>query len=55
MKRIYLKPEMTVQLVKNNLKLLAGSSTPPNDIKDYADWMGARKFNDSWDDDWEEE
>ena len=36
--------------------LLQASGTPPNEIPDYDDWLGARKFSGTWEeeDDMEE-
>ena len=45
MKRIYQKPEIKVEFVQHNLKLLQASCTPPNEIKDYDDWFGAPEFD----------
>ncbi len=53
MKRIYQKPEMKVVLMQHKTQLLSGSpydATPPNEIPDYDDWLGARSFNGGWDD-----
>ena len=53
MKRIYQKPEMKVVLMQHMTQLLSASpvrSTPPEEIPDYDDWMGARKHKGVWDD-----
>ena len=58
MKRIYQKPEMKVVLLRHKTNLLISSpydATPPNEIHDYDDWFGSRRFKGGWDDDWEEE
>ena len=54
-KRKYIKPSFTVEKLHYMTCLLQASGTPPNEIPDYDDWFGSRRFNGGWDDDWEEE
>ena len=58
-KRAYKKPTCRVVVLRHKTNLLISSpydATPPNEIPDYDDWMGARRKN-VWDneDDWEDE
>jgi len=39
MKKDYIKPTCETVLMENETCLLRGSSTPPNEIRDYDDWM----------------
>ena len=55
-KRAYEKPTCRVVVLQHKANILVNSpydATTPNEIPDYDDWMGARRFN--GDDDWEEE
>ena len=54
-KRAYKKPSMRVVELQHRTCLLQASETPPNEIPDYDDWLGARGLNDADDwDDWDE-
>jgi len=54
-KQDYKKPFIKVALVAYETSLLQESQTPPSEIPDYDDWLGARQHNGVWDeDDWEE-
>ena len=55
MKKKYMKPSFRVVELQHRTCLLQASGTPPNEIPDYDDWFGSRRFNGGWDDDWEEE
>lgn len=56
MKKEYKYPSMEVLNVDvMNHLLQASDSTPPNEIPDYDDWLGARKFSGSWEEEEEEE
>ena len=57
MKRIYQKPEINEVVLDATVQLLSGSNTPPNEIPDYDDWLGARESDDDWDDEdvWDED
>ncbi len=58
MKKKYMKPSFRVVELQHRTCLLSGShydATPPNEIHDYDDWFGSRRFKGGWDDDWEEE
>ena len=48
-KRAYKKPSMRVVELQHRTCLLQASGTPPNEIPDYDDWLGSRRYND-WDD-----
>lgn len=60
MKKIaYEKPSMRIVELQHKCQLLAGSytdpePTPPNEIPDYDDWLGARQNKDMWEDDEED-
>ena len=59
-KRAYEKPTCRVVVLRHKTNLLISSpydATPPNEIPDYDDWMGARRNKNVWDneDDWEDE
>ena len=59
-KRAYEKPTCRVVVLQHKANILVGSpydATPPNEIPDYDDWMGARRNKNVWDneDDWEDE
>ena len=57
-KRAYEKPKMNEVFLDGMVQLLLGSNTrntPPEEIPDYDDWMGARKRNSVWDNEDEEE
>ncbi|WP_143010102.1 hypothetical protein [Prevotella communis] len=43
-KRAYKKPSMRVVELQHRTCLLQASGTPPNEIPDYDDWLGAREF-----------
>ncbi|MCR5159670.1 MAG: hypothetical protein K6D37_11180 [Prevotella sp.] len=51
-KKAYEKPSMRVVKLHHKTCLLQVSQTPPNEIPDYDDWLGARRSNgeDDWDD-----
>ena len=55
MKKKYMKPSFRVVELQHRTCLLQASGTPPNEIPDYDDWFGSRRFKGGWDDDWEEE
>ena len=44
-KRAYEKPSMTVVELQHRACLLQSSGTPPEEIHDYDDWMGAPEFD----------
>ena len=44
---------MKVYKLQHKANILVGSpydATPPNEIPDYDDWLGARQHKDMWDD-----
>ena len=50
MKKKYMKPSFRVVELQHKCQLLAGSytdpePTPPNEIPDYDDWLGAPEFD----------
>ena len=51
-KKAYEKPSMRVVELQHRTCLLQASSTPPEEIPDYDDWLGTRRSNgeDDWDD-----
>ena len=44
-KRAYKKPSMRVVELQHRACLLQASGTPPEEIHDYDDWMGAPEFD----------
>ena len=50
MKKKYMEPSFMVVELQQELQLLAGTerATPPEEIPDYDDWLGARKFSGTW-------
>ena len=52
-KRAYEKPTCRVVVLRHKTNLLISSpydATPPNEIPEYDDWMGARRHKSVWDD-----
>ena len=54
-KRAYEKPSMRVVELQHRTCLLQASSTPPEEIPEYDDWMNANMMNGYEDDEEDEE
>ena len=44
-KRAYKKPSMRVVELQHRTCLLQASGTPPNEVPDYDDWLGAPRYH----------
>jgi hypothetical protein len=52
-KRAYEKPTCMVVVLQHKANILVGSpvrNTPPEEIPDYDDWLGAKEEKGGWDD-----
>ena len=52
-KKTYVRPSMKAVKLRHRVVIMAGS-TPPNEIKDYDDWLGSKGCTATFEDDEEE-
>ena len=52
-KKTYVRPSMKIVRLRHRVVIMAGS-TPPNEIKDYDDWLGSKGCTVTFEDDEEE-